>query len=62
MIPPWMIDQLEEEERERQERERPSIHVPELPRERLTPPVEHAPARGVCIVDISPRDAGTIDI
>lgn len=58
MIPPWIIEELEEERR-RQERERDSLRLPlgEEAREREENPGESTTRdlpRGVRILDISP--------
>jgi hypothetical protein len=64
MLPPWVIRELEEEERlrrEEQERGRQQrIELPQVVDDRAEE--ARSPAGGVVIVDISPLDANVIDI
>jgi hypothetical protein len=63
---PWIIERLEEEERERREQDEARRSRIELPQTRpATAPEPGAappPAGGVQIVDISPRSENTIDV
>lgn len=60
LIPPWIIDELEEERR-REDEQRPSLELPlEEAREREPPAPHRTENRGVMIVDISPVDPTVI--
>lgn len=60
LIPPWMIDELEEERR-RDDEQRPSMELPlEEARDSEPPPPKRSENRGVMIIDISPNDMTTI--
>lgn len=56
MMPPWMIEELEQEERRRQkERENLRVPVGDIARDDgESASSEEPPARGVTILDISP--------
>jgi len=60
LIPPWIIDELEEERR-REDEQRPSMELPlEEAREREPSAPQRTENRGVMIVDISPADPTVI--
>jgi hypothetical protein len=60
LIPPWLIDELEEERR-RDDGQRPSLELPlEEARDRAPPTSQRSENRGVMIVDISPADGDVI--
>ena len=69
-LPPWIIQELEEERARREEEERVRSSRIELPQlnelnERSSNERERASERsvgGVAVLDISPRDANVIDI
>jgi hypothetical protein len=63
VLPPWVIQELEEERRRREEEERARsqrIELPQVVEDRSEE--ARSPVGGVVIVDISPRDANVIDI
>jgi hypothetical protein len=68
-VPPWVIDEIENERARRDEEERSRRHrieLPQSPRDdegrRPTPETARAPAGGVVVVDISPRPDNCIDL
>jgi hypothetical protein len=68
-VPPWVIDEIENERARRDEEERSRrnrIELPQSPRddEGRAPPTEtaRAPVGGVVVVDISPRPDNCIDL
>jgi len=64
VLPPWVIQELEEERRRREEEERVRSSRIELPQSsKHDDEIPSAPvAGGVSIVDISPRDPNVIDL
>lgn len=62
-LPPWIIQELEEERLRREEEERVRSSRIELPQS-SSPPAEEGNGGGarVAVVDISPRDPNVIDI
>lgn len=63
VLPPWVIQELEEERRRREEDDRARsqrIELPQVVEDRSEE--ARSPAGGVVIVDISPRDDNVIDI
>ena len=63
VLPPWVIQELEEERRRREEEDRARsqrIELPQVVEERSEE--ARSPLGGVVIVDISPRDENVIDI
>lgn len=64
MIPPWMIEEMEEEQR-RRERERDSLRLPLEEEARRNEEESDGPAddpRGVAILDISPEHPNVVPI
>lgn len=63
VLPPWVIQELEEERRRREEDERARSHRIELPQVTEERAEEaRSPLGGVMIIDISPRDENVLDL
>jgi hypothetical protein len=63
VLPPWVIQEIEEERHRREEEDRARsqrIELPQVVEERSEE--ARSPVGGVVIVDISPRDENVIDI
>lgn len=53
MLPPWMIERLEQDRREREEQERPALRIEiQRPDERQAPDGEERPASRVIEIQV----------